>query len=163
MKTIIVAFDKNYGIGANNDLLWQRNLPSDLQHFRTITENNAVIMGRNTFESIGRPLPNRQNIVISHKHLSIDGVEVADSLNEAFNLVNVDKQTFVIGGGQIYNLAIDLVDRIIATEVDAVFQQATVFFPNLNLAKWREISRDKHFADDRNLYNYDFVVYERRK
>lgn len=161
MKTIIVAYDKNRGIGADNNLLWQRNLPADLQHFKEITTGGAIIMGRNTYESIGRPLPGRQNIVISHHNLSVDGIQIADSLEMAYDLVESGRETFVIGGGQIYNLAIETVDRILATEVDAVFDQATVFFPEIDPNKWRETSRTSQFADERNLYNYDFVTYER--
>jgi len=161
MKKIIVAYDKKFGIGADNDLLWQRNLPSDLQHFKELTGGHAIIMGRNTFESIRRPLPDRQNIVISRSGVSFDGVQVVDSLDEAFNIVDSGKDAFVIGGGQIYKLAFDTVDQIIATEVDAEFKNATVFFPVINRTLWREVSREKHLADDRNLYNYDFVVYER--
>ena len=161
MKTIIVAFDQNYGIGANNDLLWQRNLPADLQHFKEATLGNAIIMGYNTYKSIGRPLSDRQNIVISDDGKPIDGFEVADSLQSAFDLVPADKEIFVIGGGQVYASAIDSVDRIMATEVHADFNQATVFFSKIDPTKWREISREKHLADDRNLYDFDFVTYVR--
>jgi dihydrofolate reductase len=161
MKTIIVAYDKNYGIGANNDLLWQRDLPADLKHFKDITTGNAIIMGLNTYKSIGRPLPNRQNIVLDSRKEPIDGAEVVDSLQAAYDLVETDKKTFVIGGGQVYALAIDTADRILATEVDAVFDKATIFFPEIDPSEWRETSREKHLADDCNLYNYDFVIYER--
>jgi dihydrofolate reductase len=161
MRTIIVAYDKNRGIGANNDLLWQRDLPADLQHFKDITTGNTIIMGMNTYKSIGRPLPNRQNIVISRQADHIDGVELADCLQSAYDLADSDKEVFVIGGGQVYAQAIDTIDRIIATEVDAVFDQATVFFPKIDMSNWHEITREKYSADERNLYNYDFVVYER--
>lgn len=161
MKTIVVAYDKHFGIGANNDLLWQRNLPADLKHFKDITTGGAIIMGRNTYESIGKPLPDRQNIVVSHHDEKIDGVQVVNSLQQAYGLVEPGRETYVIGGGQIFKQSIDTVDRIAATEVDALFDQATVFFPTVNPAVWREISREKHLTDDRNLYNYDFVVYER--
>lgn len=162
MKKIIVAYDKKFGIGADNDLLWQRDLPSDLQHFKKLTSGNAIIMGRNTFESIRKPLPDRQNIVISRSGMSFDGVQVVDSLEKAFSIVAPDKDAFVIGGGQIYNIAYNMVDQIIATEVDAEFKNATVFFPPIDFTSWRELSREKHIADDHNLYNYDFVVYERK-
>ncbi|HEY5695809.1 MAG TPA: dihydrofolate reductase, partial [Candidatus Saccharimonadales bacterium] len=115
MKNIIVAYDKNYGIGAKNDLLWQRDLPADLQRFKELTTGNAIIMGRKTYESIGRPLPNRQNIVISREPLVIEGVTVAHTLNEAYAAVDEQKETFIIGGGQVYQLAINDADRIYAT------------------------------------------------
>jgi dihydrofolate reductase len=162
MKAIIVAYDRNYGIGANNDLLWKKDLPADLKHFKEFTTNNAVIMGHSTFNSIGKALPSRQNIVISHQNMSIDNVQIVDSLQKAYDLVEPSKDAFIIGGGQIYHLAFDKVDQIFATEIDATFKQATVFFPAVDLAQWREISREKHIADDYNLYNYDFVTYQRR-
>lgn len=161
MKSIIVAYDKHFGIGADNDLLWQRNLPADLKHFKDITDGNAIIMGYNTYRSIGRPLPNRQNIVISHSDESIDGITVVDSLSSAYDAVETGKEIFVIGGGKVFASAIDDVDQIFATEVDAEFKNATIFFPPVDLAIWREVSREKHLADDKNLYNYDFVTYIR--
>lgn len=162
MKTIIVAYDKNYGIGANNDLLWQRDLPADLKHFKDTTTGSAIIMGLNTYKSIGRPLANRQNIVLDLEKEQITGAEVVDSLQAAYDLVEAGKEIFVIGGGQIYALALDTVDRIFATEVDATFNQATIFFPKIDSSVWRETSRKKHLADKHNLYNYDFVTFERR-
>lgn len=162
MKSIVVAYDKNYGIGANNDLLWQRNLPADLRHFKEITTGHAIIMGRNTYESIGRPLPNRQNIVLSRENEMIEGVDVVHSLDEAYSAVEADKETFVIGGGQIFSLAFDTINRIYATEVDALFGQADVFFPAIDASIWKETAREHHDADERNLYNYDFVIYDRR-
>ncbi len=159
MKSIIVAYDKNYGIGANNDLLW--HLPADLKHFKDKTTGNAIIMGLNTYRSIGRPLPNRQNIVMSYQDELIDGVCVVSSLQAAYDIAGHDKEVFVIGGGQIFALALDTVDRIYATEVDATFKNASIFFPAINKTAWREIGREKHQADEKNQYNYDFVVYER--
>lgn len=162
MKAIIVAYDKRYGIGADNDLLWQRNLPADLQHFKEITSGHAIIMGSKTYQSIGRPLPGRQNIVISRNLKSTNnGIYIASDLQSAYGLADIDKDKFVIGGGQIYALAINTVDYIYATEVNEIFNNATVHFPEIDHAKWREVSREKHLADERNLYNYDFVIYER--
>ena len=161
MKNIIVAYDKKRGIGANNDLLWQRDMPADMKHFRDTTDGSAIIMGLNTYNSIGRPLPNRQNIVLNFRDEPIDGVTVVDGLQTAYDAVETGREMFVIGGGKIYALAMGSVDRIIATEVDAAFDQATIFFPAIDSKIWREISRDKHLADDTNKYNYDFVIYER--
>ena len=161
MKSIVVAYDKNYGIGAHNDLLWQRNLPADLRHFKEITTGHAIIMGRKTYESINRPLPNRQNIVLSRDDEVIEGVEVVHSLDEAYAAVEPGKEAFVIGGGQIFSLAFDTIDRIYATEVEATFDQADVFFPAIDLSVWKETAREHHEADERNLYAYDFVTYDR--
>lgn len=162
MKSILVAYDKNLGIGAKNDLLWQRDLPADLRRFKELTTNNAIIMGRKTYESIGRPLPNRQNIVISRSPDTIEGATVVDSLHAAYEAVEPGKETFVIGGGQIYSLAIDTVDRIYATEVDALFDEADIFFPLIDDDVWEETNRAHHDSDERNLYNYDFVTFDRR-
>jgi len=161
MKAIVVAYDKNFGIGADNDLLWQRNLPADLQNFKNITNGSPIVMGRKTYESIGKPLPGRKNIVISRVFKDIDGVGVVDSLQSAYNLAGAG-DVFVIGGAQIFGMSMDNIDTIYATEVDAVFDNATVFFPKINNQIWKEVRREKHLADDKNLYNYDFVTYERR-
>jgi dihydrofolate reductase len=161
MKSIIVAYDSNRGIGAANDLLWIRDLPADLKHFKDITTGSAIIMGRRTYESIGRPLPGRQNIVMSHDMQPAVGIDVVYTLHEAYKVVTTD-DVYVIGGGQIYSLAIDSVERIIATEVQEEFDAAQVFFPMIDPATWKEISRDHHVKDDANKYDYDFVVYERR-
>src|SRR5690606_6862956 len=147
MKSIIVAYDKSRGIGAKNDLLWQRDLPADLKHFREITTGHTVIMGRKTFESIGRALPNRQNIVVTSKDLKLPGIECVSSLDEAYKQAAND-QVFVIGGGMIYKLALDTADRIYATEVDAIFDQADVFFPEINSSEWTEVSRQSYQKDD---------------
>jgi dihydrofolate reductase len=160
MKTIIVAFDRLHGIGADNDLLWLRDLPADLKHFKELTTGHTVIMGRKTFESIGRPLSDRQNIVVSHSHENLEGVEVAHSIEEAYTLAKSD--IFVIGGAQIYEEALSSVDEIRATEVEAVFDNATVFFPEIDLTVWQEISRTHYDADESNKYPFDFVHYTRR-
>ncbi len=160
MKSIVVAYDKNRGIGADNDLLWQRDLPSDLAHFKRLTVGKTIVMGRKTFESIGRPLPDRQNIVVTRQGaLGVEGVLSAASLQTAYALAQYD--VVVIGGGEIYTQAMGDIDIIYATEVDAVFPQATVFFPVTDLAIWRETSREHRDPDERNRYSFDLVIYER--
>ena len=159
MKSIIVAVDKNLGIGANNDLLWMRDLPDDLAYFKRMTTGASVIMGRNTYDSMGKPLPNRENIVVSHRPVGEKGVLTAADLESAYQLARYP--IFVMGGGKVYADAIDDMDRLYVTEVEATFPQATVFFPPIDTALWHEISRDHHDADERNLYAFDFVVYER--
>lgn len=159
MKSIIVAFDENHGIGAENDLLWQRDLPADLAHFREKTTGGTVIMGRKTFQSIGRPLPNRQNIVVSRSGMpAVEGVQVVSSLEEAYEAA--EHEIFVIGGGSIYAQALADMDRVYASEVKAAFPQATVFFPPLGSA-WHEVERVSRRADEKNRYDVDFVVYDR--
>jgi dihydrofolate reductase len=162
MKSILVAYDKNRGIGAGNDMPWQRSLSADLAYFKELTSGNAVIMGRKTFESIGRPLPGRQNIVLSRAATFVDGAVVVPRLEAAYAAVAPGKEAFVIGGGQIYRLAMDTADRIYATEIDASFPQADVFFPRIDAAVWKETSRTHHEADERNAYAFDWVIYDRR-
>ncbi|TAL14487.1 dihydrofolate reductase [Patescibacteria group bacterium] len=160
MKSIIVAYDKNRGIGAANDLLWTRDLPADLRHFKEVTTGHSIIMGRKTYESLGRPLPDRQNIVISRDLEPVEGFTVVRSLDEAYQMATSD-DVYVIGGGQIYEIALDTVDQLLVTEVDEAFN-AEVFFPATDLNVWQEVSREHHDKDDANKYNYDFVVYKRR-
>lgn len=160
MKTMIVAYDKNHAIGAGAHIPWQGDMPTDMQFFRTVTAGHAVIMGRNTYQSIGRPLPNRQNIVISRENDHFDGVRVVHSLEDAYKEVDPELETFIIGGGQIYTLAMDSADKILATEIDASFPEATVFFPQIDLTKWHETDRVHHEANERDKYNFDFVTYE---
>ncbi len=161
MKAIVVAVDKNRGIGAANDLLWQRDLPADLAHFKKLTTGKTVIMGRNTFESIGRPLPDRQNIVVSRSEpTGVKGVLTAYSLEAAYALAQYDIR--VIGGGQIYEQAINDMDVLYVTEVAASFPQATIFFPEIDKTIWYEASREHHEADEKNKYAFDFVKYERK-
>lgn len=160
MKAIIVAMDRNRGIGAENDLLWQRDLPADLAHFKRLTTGKSIIMGRKTFESIGRPLPDRQNIIVSRSGaLGVEGTMTAASLPTAYALAQYD--VFVIGGGEIYQQAMYDVDRLYVTEVHTVFPEASVFFPKIDLDVWQEMSREHHKADERNKYAFDFVTYIR--
>jgi dihydrofolate reductase len=161
MKTIVVAYDKKYGIGAENDLLWLRDLPADLKHFKDTTMGGAIIMGRKTYSAIGRPLPGRQSIVISREAEIIEGVDVVHSMEEAYAKVEPGRGTYVIGGGRIYQLALPTIDTILATEVDAEFPQATVFFPVIDKTMWRETARQHFDADEQNRYAFDFVTYER--
>lgn len=160
MKAIVVAVDRNNGIGAANDLLWQRDLPADLAHFKKLTTGGSIIMGRKTFESIGsKPLSNRENIIVSSKPTGVAGVLTANSLESAYALARYP--IFVIGGGSIYEQALSDMDKLYVTYVDAEFPQATVFFPQIACEKWQEVSRDHHEADEHNKYAFDFVEYER--
>lgn len=159
MKAIVVAIDQKNGIGAHNDLLWQRDLPLDLAFFKKITTGGSIIMGRKTYDGIGGPLPNRENIVISHTPVQKTGVLTANSLQAAYALARYP--IYVIGGGQIYADAISSVDILYVTEVQATFDQATVFFPEIKSNIWKENSREHHDADSENKYAFDFVKYSR--
>lgn len=152
--------DRNGGIGADNDLLWQRDLPADLARFKKLTVGKSVVMGRKTYESIGRPLPDRQNIVVSRKGpIGVEKVLTAHSLEAAYALAQYD--IMIIGGGQIYAEAFDDADVLYVTHVDADFPQAAVFFPQISCEDWQEVDRDHHEADEKNKYSFDFVKYER--
>ena len=160
MNKLIVAYDQNRGIGAGGDLLWQRDLPADLSHFRKLTLDKTVIMGRLTFESLGqKPLPRRQNILVSRRSVDQSNVTWASSLSDAFS--KSQYEPFVIGGSSIYEQAIDSVDEIYATEVQAGFPAADRFFPELG-PDWLEVSRQSQSADQNNRYGFDFVTFRRR-
>ncbi len=160
MKAIVVAYDKNRGIGADNDLLWMRDLPDDLAHFKKLTTGKSIVMGRKTFESIGsKPLADRQNIVLSRTPTGVEKVLTAGSLSAAYAIAQFP--IFVIGGESVYRESLKDVDTIYATEVDAEFPQANVFFPAIDMNEWQEVSRERHEADEKNKYAFDFVVYWR--
>jgi dihydrofolate reductase len=161
MINAVVAYDKHYGMGSHNQIPWGHALPTDERHFKLLTYGHAVIMGRNTLTMMKKPLPDRQNIVLSRESETIKNATVVHSLAAAYKAVEPGRETWVIGGGQIFRQAFDTIDRIYATEVDTVIPDCDVFFPEIDKAIWREIDRDHHPADDRNKYAFDFVTYER--
>ena len=156
--TIIVATDARRGIGIDNSMPW--HLPEDMAHFKRLTSGHTVIMGRKTFDSIGRPLPNRRNIVISRNAgWSRDGAERVGSLAEAIALAGAEP-AFVIGGAQIYAQALPLCTELIITEVGAVFD-CDAFFPEPDPAVWTETERQAHHSDKAGL-DYAFVTMLRK-
>lgn len=155
--TIIVATDARRGIGINNTLPWR--LAEDMAHFKRLTTGHPVIMGRKTFESIGRALPNRRNIVITrNSEWHHDGVETASSLPHAIGLVG-QELAFIIGGAQVYAEAIDCADAVIITEIAQTFD-CDAFFPELNPAIWQEADRAAYHSDANDL-DYAFVTLRR--
>lgn len=158
---MVVAYDQNRGIGADGDLLWQRDLPADLAHFKKLTVGRSIIMGRKTFESIGRALPDRQNIVLTSRPTGVEKVLSAHSLAAAYALAQYP--VVIIGGESVYRATLPDVDTIYATEVDADFPEATVFFPDVDMNEWHEASREHHDADEKDKYAFDFVEYIRKK
>ncbi|MBI3283612.1 MAG: dihydrofolate reductase [Burkholderiales bacterium] len=155
--TIIVATDKQLGIGIANTLPWR--LPEDMAHFKRTTSGHPVIMGRKTFESIGRPLPHRRNIVVSRNpDWNHAGVEVVTSLPAAQTLAG-DAESFVIGGAQIYQQALPLADKLIVTEIAQEFP-CDAFFPAIDPAVWSETAREEHHSETADLH-YAFVTYQR--
>ncbi|MFI3289925.1 MAG: dihydrofolate reductase [Rikenellaceae bacterium] len=160
MINVIVAIADNGVIGGDNQLLW--HISEDLKHFKCITSGHPVIMGRKTYESLGRPLPNRQNIVISRSDLKIEGCTVVHSLNEALNLFTPADRVFIIGGAQIYAEAMPLADRLYLTRVHKEYEGDTIF-PEWSVDEWQMVDQE-HF--DRGVkfeYPYTFEEYLRIK
>jgi dihydrofolate reductase len=159
--SIIVATDEQGGIGLGGVLPWR--LPEDLRRFKALTMGSPVIMGRKTHESIGRPLPGRRNIVISRQAgLGIAGCTVVDSLDAALAAAGPAPEVFVIGGAQVYRVALPLADKMHVTRVHATVG-ADTFFPSLDDAEWEQVAREEHPADDRHPYAMSFVTLRRRK
>lgn len=161
-KNIIVAVSDNNAIGRNNELLW--HISEDLRFFRRSTTGSPIIMGRKTFESIGRPLPMRVNIVVSRSYKTGEEVAVVQSLEEAFKLAEETnlERCFVIGGGQIYAQALPLVDRLVVTHVHTVIEDADTFFPPIDPEVWQIAERSELFTDEETGYTFEFVEYLRR-
>ena len=157
--SMIVIYDRNRAIGLNNKMPW--HLPADLAHFKRTTMGCPVIMGRNTFISIGKPLPGRHNIVVSTSgKVRHEDVTVAPSLEAALAASGAAPEVFILGGAQLYRSALHVAQRIHATEIDGDFT-ADTFFPRLDEKIWRATSRQHRAADEKNPYAMDFVVYER--
>ncbi|MBK8194599.1 MAG: dihydrofolate reductase [Lewinellaceae bacterium] len=157
----IVATAKNNVIGKNNQIPWY--LPADLAYFKRTTLDHHVLMGRNCFQSIGRPLPKRTNIVITRDpFFTAEGVLVAHSIEEALGIAfdNGEQEAFIIGGGAIYRESMDLWDRVYLTEVDLTVE-GDVFFPELATGDWRETWREHHEPDAKNEWAYTFRILER--
>ncbi|WP_315905924.1 type 3 dihydrofolate reductase [Priestia koreensis] len=159
MISLIAAMDQKRLIGADNDMPWR--LPADLSYFKKITMGHPVVMGRKTFESIGRPLPGRENIVITRNaDLHLDGVTIVTSLDELQN-ASASKEVFVIGGGEVYKQTMAVADRLYITHIEETFEGDT-HFPEIDVSVWKEVSRTPGIRDEKNPYSYSFVVYERR-
>lgn len=161
MITIVVAMGLKNEIGANNQLLW--HLPKDLKHFKEITSGHPIIMGRKTYESIGKPLPNRTNIVVStKKDWFEEGILIVGSLKEAIKFAKkMDEEIFIIGGGNIYEQTIDLAEKLEVTQVNAELK-ADIFFPKINPKIWNKTNEVSHEKDEKNEYDFSFQTYERK-
>lgn len=162
-KSIVVAYDMERTIGRDGTLPWAGQLPSDMRHFKHLTENKTVIMGRKTYESLPeayRPLPHRQNIVISLSRTALEGAQIADCLGDAYS--QADYEPMVIGGAQIYKLALPTVDHVYATEIFTHTPNGDAFFPPLLHNEWQVEDRDYRPADKDNRFSHSFVTYFRR-
>ena len=163
----LVALSNNSVIGVNNDLPWK--LKKDLQHFSAYTQHKAIVMGRKTFESIGRPLPNRQNIVVSSTLKSMEGIEVVRSLEEGIaaaadwnNKNNLEEEIVLIGGGYVFVESILLVNKLVLTRVDCDIE-GDIFYPEINLEEWTKTSDESHAKDVDNQYDFRIQTYLRIK
>ena len=156
----IWAMTRNRVIGRGGDLPWR--LPDDQRFFRRTTLGKPIIMGRKTFDEIGRPLPKRRNIVLSRRGLDVEGAEVVADLDSALALARNDApdEAFIIGGAQIYALALPMLDRLYMTLIDTELEGDT-WFPEFDLADWREVRRTEHPADDRHAWAFTILVMER--
>ena len=163
MKTVkaIVAVDENWAIGRQGNLLC--HLPADMRHFKQMTMGSSIVMGRKTFESFPRrPLPGRQNIVITrNRDWHYQDVTVVHSVDEAIAAAVTD-DVFIIGGAQVYEQALPLMDVLEITVIHARWASADAFFPVLDMNEWEEVSREHHKSDHRNAYEFDFVTLKRR-
>ncbi|MBP9584885.1 IS1595 family transposase ISSsu9 [bioreactor metagenome] len=163
MISIIVAVADNLAIGKDNNLLW--HISEDLKYFKRITGGHTVIMGRKTWESIGRPLPNRRNIVISRslKVDSLAGAEVFGSLESALATLPANEEHFIIGGGEIYREALPLAEKLYITFVHITVNDADTFFPEVEEREWREVGRESFERGEKFGRPFEFVVLERRR
>jgi dihydrofolate reductase len=151
---------KNRVIGVNNTLPW--HLPADLKHFKALTMGHHIVMGRKTYESIGKPLPGRTSVVVTHNtDYSVPGVIVASSLEAAMAACGNDEEIFVIGGAEIYRQAINFADRIYLTEIDANIS-GDAHFAELDIKQWQETGRESRVPDEKNQHPYHFVVYDKK-
>jgi dihydrofolate reductase len=162
MITIIAAIAKNNALGKDNDLIW--HLPADLKRFKKTTTGHHILMGRNTYESIGKPLPNRTTVIITRNdNYFKDGCLIASSLEDAIELAKEDEHTFIIGGAQIYAYAIknNIADALDITLVHNEFE-ADVYFPEIDLNIWEEVARENFKADEKNKFDYSFLKFKKK-
>ena len=156
--SLIAAIDQEWGLGKANQLLC--HLPLDLQHFKALTLGKPVIMGRKTWESIGKPLPGRHNIVISRQEIELSGATVTHSLTEAIEAAGPVPEVMIIGGGEVYRQAIPIADIIYLTRIEHQFN-ADVFFPKLNQEQWQVRVTEKHAADAKHPYPFFFTIWQK--
>ncbi len=161
MLSIIVAKAKNNIIGKNNKLLW--SLPEDLKRFKKLTTGHTIIMGRKTFDSLGRILPNRKHIVFTQNpdfKVEDENVEIVHSMLEIKQYIDDENENFVIGGAMIYNLLLPYTKKMYVTEINQDFE-GDAFFPKINLEDWKIIEKEKGIKNEKNNLEYEYVTYER--
>lgn len=160
MITIIAAVASNNALGKDNQLIW--HLPADLKRFKKVTLGHHIIMGRKTFESLGKPLPKRTTIIITrNKEYKQQGCIVVNSLEQAIEAAKTDENPYILGGAEIYKQAIKIADKLDLTLVDQSFE-ADAFFPEIDTTIWKEATREDFKADENNNYNFSFISYLRK-
>lgn len=162
MITLIAAVSENNALGRNGELLW--HLPEDFKRFKALTTGHCIIMGRKTFESLPKLLPSRTHIVITRQSsYAPEGCIVANSLKEAIEKAKtIDDNPYIIGGGEIYHLALDIADKIELTRVHATFDDADAFFPEIPQSKWRLVHSQKVSKNEQHLYDFTFETYVKK-
>ena len=162
MLSTIVAIANNNVIGKDNKLIW--HLPEDLKRFKQITTGKNIIMGRKTFESLGRVLPHRKHILLCNDmEMDIDNenVEILDDISKLDKYINSDEENFVIGGATIYKLLMPYVNKLYITKINHDFE-GDVYFPEIKETEWKEISKEKGLKNDENPYDYEYITYVRK-
>lgn len=162
MIKILVAFDENRVIGKNNALIW--HLPADLQRFKALTTGHVIIMGRKTYESIGKPLPNRTTIVITRQSdYKPAGIIVSNSLEEAIlKAKSISREdVYIVGGAEIYQLSLALADQILVTQLHDIFD-GDAFFPEISMDTWEIVERERGVTDEKNNFQYSFLTYQKK-
>ncbi len=161
MISLIAAMDENRLIGKNNDLPWR--LPADLAYFKKITMGHVIVMGRKTFESIGKPLPGRENVIVtSQQDYKVEGASIVHSIEELLQLDEDSKEVFVIGGAHLYEQTLAHAHRLYLTEIQEQFE-GDAYFPQIDERKWSVASKTEGIKDEKNPYIYYFTVYEREQ
>ena len=162
MLSIIVAVAKNNVIGKDNKLIW--HLPEDLKRFKRLTTGHNIIMGRKTFESLGRVLPNRKHIILCNDaelNIEDENVEVLDDVSKLEKYINSDEENFVIGGASIYKLLLPKAEKLYITEINQEFE-GDVYFPEIKEDEWKIIEREQGLKDEKNPYDYEYVTYVKK-
>lgn len=161
----IVAASRNNAIGLRGNLLW--SLPRDMQYFKKVTYGHHVLMGRKSYESLPdafRPLPGRINIVVTRqKDFKADGCKVVSTFEEGIQFAKEsgESELMILGGGEVYAQLLSVTDRVYLTKVDYEFEEADAYFPELDMKDWKVISREKHLADSKHQYNFEFIVLDK--
>jgi len=156
--SLVAAADENNGIGKNNQLPWY--LPADLKHFKEFTIGHPVIMGRKTFDSVGKPLSKRRNIIVTRQDLKIEGCEIVHSVEEAIAQCKGEEKIAIVGGATVFEQSMDLANVIHFTRIHHIFD-TDAFFPPIKSEKWLEVEKEYHEPDEKNAFAYSFITYRK--